>query len=198
MLCRFTRQPGIIHQPDIKGRHAHHGCGAGQAAEHIIGVKFRHENHRGAGKQHDIGRDKQACVWKIGRACSRTSLAVKRQVSTSTRAFEARFSWLSIAPFERPVVPMCKGWRRDHPARAADPRTCLRPPAPCQPACVILRPQRFQHRAGGLRNRCQRRSLSRRTHEDTGLGIAEEILDFCRRIGIVERQKIAPARMAAR
>jgi len=44
-------------------------------------------------------------VWKIGRACRSTSSAVNRQTSTSVSAFDNRFSWLSIAPFERPVVP---------------------------------------------------------------------------------------------
>ena len=44
-------------------------------------------------------------VWKIGRACSSRSSAVKRQASRSAWAFEARLPWLSMAPLERPVVP---------------------------------------------------------------------------------------------
>ena len=44
-------------------------------------------------------------VWKTGRACSRTSLAVKRQQTFSACALEIRFPWVNIAPFERPVVP---------------------------------------------------------------------------------------------
>ena len=48
---------------------------------------------------------KRPWVWKIGSACSSTSASVKRQYSASTSAFDSRFSWLSIAPFDRPVVP---------------------------------------------------------------------------------------------
>ena len=44
-------------------------------------------------------------VWKIGRAWSRTSSPVNRQTSASVRALDARLSWLSMAPLERPVVP---------------------------------------------------------------------------------------------
>ena len=45
------------------------------------------------------------CVWNTGRAWISTSSAVKRQKSTRVRAFEARLSWVSMAPLERPVVP---------------------------------------------------------------------------------------------
>ena len=48
---------------------------------------------------------KSPCVWKTGRAWISRSPPVNRQTSISVSAFEARFSWLSIAPFERPVVP---------------------------------------------------------------------------------------------
>ena len=34
-----------------------------------------------------------------------TSASVKRQYSASTSAFDQRFRWVSMAPFERPVVP---------------------------------------------------------------------------------------------
>jgi hypothetical protein len=44
-------------------------------------------------------------VWKIGSACNRTSLPVKRQVSARTSALDRRLPCVSIAPFERPVVP---------------------------------------------------------------------------------------------
>ena len=44
-------------------------------------------------------------VWKIGSACRRTSSGANPQASCSVRAFESRLSWVSIAPFERPVVP---------------------------------------------------------------------------------------------
>ena len=44
-------------------------------------------------------------VWKIGSACSRRSSLVKRQTSFNVSALEARLPWLSMAPFERPVVP---------------------------------------------------------------------------------------------
>ena len=45
------------------------------------------------------------CVWKIGSACSSTSFAVNFHVVSSAWALEARLSCVSIAPFERPVVP---------------------------------------------------------------------------------------------
>jgi len=39
----------------------------------------------------------------VKQATNELEIANKREAST--RAFEARFSWLSMAPFERPVVP---------------------------------------------------------------------------------------------
>ena len=48
---------------------------------------------------------KRPWVWKIGSACNSLSASVKRQTSVRTRAFDRRLPWLSIAPFERPVVP---------------------------------------------------------------------------------------------
>ena len=48
---------------------------------------------------------KSPWVWKIGSAWMRTSSGVKRQVAASVAAFDARLSCVSIAPFERPVVP---------------------------------------------------------------------------------------------
>ncbi len=48
---------------------------------------------------------KSPWVWNTGSAWISTSSGVKRQYALSVRAFEARFSWESIAPFERPVVP---------------------------------------------------------------------------------------------
>ena len=44
-------------------------------------------------------------LWKIGRAWSKRSSAVKRQTSLSVTALDSRLPWLSIAPLERPVVP---------------------------------------------------------------------------------------------
>ena len=44
-------------------------------------------------------------VWNTGSAWISTSSGVKRQYSTSVSAFDDRLSWVSIAPFERPVVP---------------------------------------------------------------------------------------------
>ena len=48
---------------------------------------------------------KRPCVWKIGSAWSKASAAVKRQIAVSALALDLRFSWVSIAPLERPVVP---------------------------------------------------------------------------------------------
>jgi hypothetical protein len=45
------------------------------------------------------------CAWKIGSAWMSTSSSVKRHVATSASALALRLPWLSIAPFERPVVP---------------------------------------------------------------------------------------------
>jgi hypothetical protein len=45
------------------------------------------------------------CEWKIGSACRSTSASVNRHVSVSARAFDRRFPCVSIAPFDRPVVP---------------------------------------------------------------------------------------------
>ena len=44
-------------------------------------------------------------VWKTGSAWISTSSAVKRQSLTSASALEVKFSCVSIAPLERPVVP---------------------------------------------------------------------------------------------
>ena len=43
-------------------------------------------------------------VWKTGKAWIRRSAPVTA-TSTSVSAFDDRFSWVSIAPLERPVVP---------------------------------------------------------------------------------------------
>jgi hypothetical protein len=45
------------------------------------------------------------CTWKIGNVCNRTSSEPKLQMSCSAKAFDSRFECVSIAPFERPVVP---------------------------------------------------------------------------------------------
>ncbi len=44
-------------------------------------------------------------TWKIGNVWSNTSSGPNRQISWSATAFDSRFAWVSIAPFERPVVP---------------------------------------------------------------------------------------------
>jgi hypothetical protein len=48
---------------------------------------------------------KRPCTWKVGSMCSSTSPGRKPQYSCSTSALAARLRWVSIAPFERPVVP---------------------------------------------------------------------------------------------
>ncbi len=44
-------------------------------------------------------------TWKIGSVWSNTSSGPNRQISWSATAFDSRLACVSIAPFERPVVP---------------------------------------------------------------------------------------------
>jgi hypothetical protein len=52
-----------------------------------------------------LSATKRPWVWKSGRAWISTSSAVKPQASSSACVFDQRLSWVSIAPFDRPVVP---------------------------------------------------------------------------------------------
>ena len=46
------------------------------------------------------------CTWKSGSVSSSVSSAVQCHASFSAAAIATRLPWVSIAPFERPVVPL--------------------------------------------------------------------------------------------
>ena len=46
----------VVQKAGVKGRHAHHACGARQVFDHLVLIEFRQEDHRGPGQQDHIGR----------------------------------------------------------------------------------------------------------------------------------------------
>ena len=95
----------MLEKTGIEGRNAHERRRPRHRRDHIVRIEPALKIIVAPESSATLTATKRPCVWKTGSAWIRRSAAVNRQHSTSVRAFEERFSWLSIAPFERPVVP---------------------------------------------------------------------------------------------
>ena len=103
--CRLAVQAVLLQQAHIEGRHAHQRGGARQRGDDRAGSNFGWKIIAAPAMQDDIGGDEQAVRVEDRQRVDQHVVAGEAPVLDQRPALEARFSWVSMAPLERPVVP---------------------------------------------------------------------------------------------
>ncbi len=98
-------QARMVEEPRVEGRHAHQRRRRGHGGDDRVGVEPALVDHRRPGEQRDVDRDEEPVGVEHRQ---RVDEAVGRREAPDVdqrQRVRRRFSWVSIAPFERPVVP---------------------------------------------------------------------------------------------
>ena len=135
-LCRFARQPGIVEQPCVEGRHAHQRRRPRHPVEHFAGLNFGRKIMLPPAISVTLVATNSPCVWKIGSAWISTSSGVKRHASTSACGVGAQI----LVAEHRALRPPGRARRVEHGGEIARPALDVPP----------------RRRVGGCRQRRQR------------------------------------------
>ena len=134
------------------------------------------------------------CTWNSGSVCSSTSPSCQCQYSRSTWALAARLAWDSIAPLLRPVVPevyriaaRSSAWRVDR-LEAVGLQGGARQQRTGVPALLRLVQREHVLRARLERDLRHPAEILRRADHHRRLGVADEVFEFGRLVGGIQRQ----------
>ncbi len=186
--ARLLGQPLMIQQADIEGRHAHHRRGLRHQAHDLVRIEFRQEDHRRAGHQRDVGRHEQPMGVEDGQrvqqhVVGREAPVIDQRQRVGGQVVVAQHRALGAARGARRVEDggeivrsaVDVGEGRSLAGRERGER-----PLP-------LGVQRLHRRAAG--DRLDAVELGGIAHDQRRLGVADEIVQFGQRVGVVERQE---------